>query len=75
MSAEPSGSTEMRVPGWLNSLPTSPTIRSISPSNVTRPAVPPYSSITTAWCVRCRFISSSTSSAFSVSGTVNASRR
>ena len=52
----------------------SPTIRSISDSNVTRPAVPPYSSITIASRTPRRRISASSSSAPSVSGTVSASR-
>ncbi len=43
MSAEPSASTVMRSPP-----PGPPTMRSIRPANVTRPAVPPNSSITIA---------------------------
>ena len=49
-------------------------MRSISDSNVTRPAVPPYSSMTSASRTPRRRIAASRSSAPSVSGTVSASR-
>src|SRR5262249_280722 len=52
----------------------SPTRRPISDSKVTRRAVPPYSSITSASRARRRRISVSRSSAVSVSGTVATSR-
>ena len=57
-----------------NADPRSPTIRSISDSKVTRPAVPPYSSMTSASRTPRRRISARRSSARVVSGTVSASR-
>ena len=73
MSAEPSASIVMRLPA--PPCRASPTMRSISPANVTRPAVPPNSSMTMATGVcRARISPSSRSSAGIVSGTVNASR-
>ncbi|ARZ70212.1 hypothetical protein SMD11_4615 [Streptomyces albireticuli] len=52
----------------------SPTISSRMSSIVTMPAVPPYSSMTTAQWVRCCCISRSRSPAFLVSGTKTAGR-
>ena len=71
--AEPSGSVSIRArPATV--VPGSPTIRATSDSNVTSPAVPPYSSMTSASPTPRRRISASRSSAPSVSGTVSASR-
>ncbi|KIX78661.1 hypothetical protein SF12_07930 [Streptomyces sp. MBRL 601] len=52
----------------------SPTISSRMSSMVTIPAVPPYSSMTTATWLRCCCISRSRSPAFLVSGTKTAGR-
>ena len=68
-SAEPSASTVMREPPLGL-----PTMRSISPAKVTRPAVPPNSSMTIAMPEPRSCISDRTSSAAIVSGTVIASR-
>ncbi len=71
--ADPSVRTEIDGVPPPSAGPISPTMRSIRRSNVTMPAVPPYSSMTMARGVRRLRISVSRSSALRVSGTVSAS--
>ena len=73
MSADPSLRTTVRVCAPI-SPGISPMMRSISDSKVTIPAVPPYSSITSASRALRRRISASRSLAPSVTGTVSTSR-
>src|SRR6185295_8578744 len=70
----PSFSTVIGSASWSYSSLISPTISSTMSSTVTRPAVPPYSSITTANVLRPAWNSFSRSAIFFVSGTTNAAR-
>ena len=72
--AEPSASRSTGGVSWSYSSVISPTISSRMSSIVTRPAVPPYSSMTIAQWMRRACISRSSSSIGLLSGTYDAGR-